>query len=57
MATIRYTVVNGEEIAEKRGGVRRVYVPDPPVSTNALLENSRGLGDTFPNPAMICERP
>ena len=29
MTTVRYTVVNGEVIAEKRGGVRKPYVPGP----------------------------
>ncbi len=47
MATVRYTVVNGEVIAEKRGGVRRSYVPDPLGSTVALLDNTQAQTDTF----------
>jgi RHS repeat-associated protein len=47
MATVRYTVVDGEVIAEKRGGVRRCYVPDPLGSTVALLDNTQTQTDTF----------
>jgi RHS repeat-associated protein len=47
MGTVRYTVVDGEVVAEKRGGVRRQYVPDPLGSTVALLENSQSKTDTF----------
>ncbi|MCW3052219.1 MAG: repeat protein [Chthonomonadales bacterium] len=47
MATVRYTTVNGEVIAEKRGGVRSLYVPDPLGSTMALLDNTQSLTDTF----------
>ena len=43
----RYTVVNGEVIAEKRGGVRKLYVPDPLGSTVALLDNTQTQTDTF----------
>ena len=43
----RYTVVNGEVIAEKRSGVRRLYVPDPLGSTVALLDNTQAQTDTF----------
>ena len=43
----RYTVVNGEVIAEKRSGVRRLYVPDPLGSTAALLDNTQVQTDTF----------
>src|SRR5437868_1907263 len=43
----RYTVVNGEVIAEKRGGVRSLYVPDPLGSTVALLDNTQAQTDTF----------
>jgi RHS repeat-associated protein len=43
----RYTVVNGEIIAEKRGGVRRLYVPNPLGSTVALLDNTQAKTDTF----------
>ncbi len=47
MATVRYTTVNGEVIAEKRAGVRRFYVPDPLGSTRALLDSSQTQTDTF----------
>jgi RHS repeat-associated protein len=43
----RYTTVNGEVIAEKRGGVRSLYVPDPLGSTVALLDNTQAQTDTF----------
>ena len=43
----RYSVVNGEVIAEKRSGVRKLYVPDPLGSTVALLDNTQTLTDTF----------
>src|SRR5438132_14014422 len=44
---VRYEVINGEVIAEKRGGVRRCYVPDPLGSTVALLDNTQSKTDTF----------
>jgi RHS repeat-associated protein len=47
MGTVRYTTVNGEIIAEKRSGVRRLYVPDPLGSTVALLNNTQTQTDTF----------
>src|SRR5438067_888169 len=43
----RYTVIDGEIIAEKRAGVRRLYVPDPLGSTVALLDNTQTQTDTF----------
>jgi hypothetical protein len=43
----RYTVINGEVIAEKRTGVRRLYVPNPLGSTVALLDNTQAKTDTF----------
>src|SRR5205085_8017801 len=43
----RYEVINGEVIAEKRGGVRRCLVPDPLGSTVALLDNTQAQTDTF----------
>jgi len=43
----RYTVVIGEVIAEKRGGVRRCYVPDPLGSTIALLDSTQTKTDTW----------
>jgi hypothetical protein len=47
MATVRYTTINGEVIAEKRNGVRRLYTPDPLGSTVALLDNTQTQTDTF----------
>src|SRR6476660_2701900 len=47
MPTVRYTTVNGEVIAEKRSGARRLYVPDPLGSTVALLDNTQTQTDTF----------
>src|SRR5215470_4156698 len=47
MGTVRYTTVNGEVIAEKRNGVRSLYVPDPLGSTVALLDNTQTKSDTF----------
>ena len=43
----RYTVIDGEIIAEKRNGVRSLYVPDPLGSTVALLDNTQAQTDTF----------
>ena len=43
----RYTALDGEIIAEKRGGVRRFYVPDAIGSTLALLDNTQAQTDTF----------
>ena len=43
----RYTVVDGEVIAEKRSGVRHQLVPDPLGSTIALLDNTQTQTDTF----------
>src|SRR5437762_7180134 len=47
MGTVRYTTVSGEIIAEKRAGVRRLYVPDALGSTVALLDNTQTQTDTF----------
>jgi RHS repeat-associated protein len=47
MGTVRYTVVYGEIIAEKRKNVRKVYVPDPSGSTVALLDNTQAQTDSF----------
>ena len=47
MGTVRYTVVEGEVLAEKRNGVRSLYVPDPLGSTVALLTNTQTPTDTF----------
>lgn len=47
MATVRYTLIDGEVIADKRGGVRNFYVPDALGSTTALLNTSQVQTDTF----------
>jgi RHS repeat-associated protein len=47
MTTVRYTTIDGEVIAEKRNGARRLYVPDPLGSTVALLDNTQAQTDTF----------
>src|SRR5947199_1476326 len=47
MPTVGYTTINGEIIAGKRAGVRRLYVPDPLGSTVALLDNTQSQTDTF----------
>lgn len=47
MPTVRYTVVDGEVLAEKRNGTRRQYVPDLLGSTVALLDSSQAKTDTF----------
>lgn len=39
MGTVRYTNINGRIVAEKRNGVRRLYVPDAIGSTTAMVEN------------------
>lgn len=43
----RYTVVDGELLAERRTGVRRTYVPDAFGSTVALFDNGQQITDTF----------
>lgn len=45
--TVRYTVLDGEVIAEKRAGSRKQYVPDPLGSTVALLDSTQVQTDTF----------
>lgn len=49
MATMsaRYTVLDGEVIAQERGGVRHQLVPDPLGSTVALFDDSGNKTDTF----------
>jgi RHS repeat-associated protein len=47
MGTVRYTVVNGQVIAENRNGVRKTYVPDPSGSTIALLDDKQKITDAF----------
>lgn len=47
MPTVRYTTIDGEINAEKRGGIRKTYVPDPLGSTVALLGSQQQKTDTF----------
>ena len=47
MATVRYTIINGQVVAEKRGGVRKFYASDALGSTVALYDNSQTKTDTF----------
>lgn len=47
MGTVRYTVIDGEIVEEKRNGVHSTYVPDPLGSTVALLDNTQTKSDTF----------
>ena len=49
MATMsaRYTVIDGEVIAQERGGVRHQLVPDPLGSTVVLYDDSGTKTDTF----------
>lgn len=44
---VRYTVLDGELVSEKRSGVERDYVPDPLGSTVALLDNTQAQTDAF----------
>ena len=47
MATVRYTTINGRVIAEKRGGVRKLYRPDHLGSTIAMYDNTQTKTDTW----------
>src|SRR5579862_9854881 len=47
MSTVRYTTINREINAEKRNGVRSLYVPDPLGSTVALLDNTQTQTDQW----------
>src|SRR5688572_6398611 len=47
MASVRYSVFDGQLVSEKRDGVTRQYVPDVLGSTVALLDSSQVLTDTF----------
>lgn len=44
---VRYTVVDGEVIAEIRGGVRKLYSPDTLGNTRALYDSTLAKTDTF----------
>jgi hypothetical protein len=43
----RYTVIDGSLVAEKRNGVRSLYVPDSLGSTVALLDNTQTQTDQW----------
>lgn len=43
----RYTVIDGEIIAEKRSGVRSLYVPDSLGSIRGLINSAQTQTDTF----------
>lgn len=47
MPTVRYTTIDGEVIAEKLGGGRKLYVPYASGSTAALLDSNQTQTDTF----------
>lgn len=47
MAAVSYTWIDGEIVAEDRGGDVRDYVPDVSSSTAALLNSSQSTSDTF----------
>jgi RHS repeat-associated protein len=47
MATVNYTVFDGEIVEEDRGGTVRGYVPDPLGSTRALLNSSQTITDSW----------
>ena len=44
---VRYTTLDGEIVAESRGGVRKQYVPDPLGGTVALLDGAQTITDSF----------
>jgi RHS repeat-associated protein len=47
MGTVRYTVIDGEVIAQERDGVRHQFVPDALGSTVALYDSAGTKTDTF----------
>jgi len=46
MPAVRYTTIIGEVIAEKRIGLRRLYVPNPLGSSVALLDDTQPQAQT-----------
>jgi RHS repeat-associated protein len=46
MATVRYTNIEGQIVAEKRGGTRSTYVPDVLGSTLAITGPTQSLAST-----------
>src|SRR6059058_5585152 len=47
MSVVRYEVIDGEIIAEKRSGVCMLCVPDAIGNTAALVDNTQTITDTF----------
>ena len=47
MGIVRYTVANGQILAESRDGVAKRYVGDPLGSTAALVDTTGAITDTF----------
>jgi RHS repeat-associated protein len=47
MASVRYTVLDGEILSENRNGTEHDYVPDPLGSTVALLDATQTQTDTY----------
>src|SRR5687767_14349607 len=47
MGTVRYTVMNGQIVAEKRGAIRSHYVSDSTGSTVALSNSFATITDTY----------
>lgn len=47
MATVRYTSINSEVVAEKRGGIRSFYGSDPLGSLVTLYDATGIATDTF----------
>jgi RHS repeat-associated protein len=47
MPVVRYTVIDGSLVAEKRNGVRSLYVPDTQGNTVALLDDAQTQTDQW----------
>src|SRR5688572_7055825 len=47
MATVRYTNIEGQTVAEKRGGARSTYVPDAIGSTTVLIDSNQTVSDAL----------
>src|SRR5580700_11625078 len=47
MGTVRYTIIEGETVSEKRNGVRSLYVPDSGANTRFLLSSTQSTTDSF----------
>jgi RHS repeat-associated protein len=46
-ATVRYTVVSGQILAQTRSGSRHTYVPDAAGSTRSLIDQSAAITDSI----------